>query len=69
MKEHAAFLEDEWEILDDALYLTLGGRWTHNEFFGNHFSPRAYLVYNLSDSWTLKGGVATGYKTPNVNEM
>lgn len=69
MKEHAAFLEDEWEILDDALYLTLGGRWTHNEFFGNHFSPRAYLVYNLSDSWTLKGGVATGYKTPNVNEI
>ena len=32
MKEHAAFLEDEWEILDDKLYLTLGGRFTHNEF-------------------------------------
>ena len=69
MKEHAAFLEDEWEILDDKLYLTLGGRFTHNEFFDDHLSPRAYLVYNLSDNWTLKGGVATGYKTPNVNQI
>ena len=69
MKEHAAFLEDEWEILDDKLYLTLGGRFTHNEFFDNHLSPRAYLVYNLSDNWALKGGVATGYKTPNVNQI
>ena len=69
MKEHAAFLEDEWEILDDKLYLTLGGRFTHNEFFDDHLSPRAYLVYNLSDNWTLKGGVATGYKTPDVNQI
>ncbi|MDO5046186.1 TonB-dependent receptor domain-containing protein [Campylobacter sp.] len=69
MKEHALFLEDEWEILEDDLFLTLGGRFTNNEFFDNHFSPRAYLVYNLNDSWTFKGGVATGYKSPSINEI
>lgn len=69
MKEHALFAEDEWEILENSLFLTLGGRFTHNEFFDNHFSPRAYVVYNLNDNWSLKGGVATGYKTPDVNQI
>ena len=69
MSEHAGFVEDEWQILDEKLFLTLGSRLTHNEFFGNHLSPRAYLVYNATDTLSLKGGVATGYKTPNVNQI
>ena len=69
MNEHAGFIEDEWQILDEKLFLTLGSRLTHNEFFGNHLSPRAYLVYNATDTLSLKGGVATGYKTPDVNQI
>lgn len=69
MSEHAGFIEDEWQILDEKLFLTLGSRLTHNEFFGNHLSPRAYLVYNATDTLSLKGGVATGYKTPDVNQI
>lgn len=69
MSEHAGFIEDEWQILDENLFLTLGSRLTHNEFFGNHLSPRAYLVYNATDTLSLKGGIATGYKTPNVNQI
>lgn len=69
MKEHALFLEDEWEILRDTLYMTFGGRWTHNQYFGSHFSPRIYAVYNINDSWTIKGGVATGYKSPDINQI
>lgn len=69
ISEHAGFIEDEWQILDEKLFLTLGSRLTHNEFFGNHISPRAYLVYNATDTLSLKGGVATGYKTPDVNQI
>lgn len=69
MTEHALFLEDEWELMRDRLFLTLGARWTHNEYFDNHVSPRAYLVYNINQSWSLKGGVATGYKAPDVNQI
>ncbi|WP_223231509.1 TonB-dependent receptor domain-containing protein [Campylobacter concisus] len=69
MSEHAGFIEDEWQILDEKFFLTLGSRLTHNEFFGNHLSPRAYLVYNATDTLSLKGGVATGYKTPNINQI
>src|SRR5690606_26523960 len=37
--------------------------------FGSNVSPRLYGVYNLSTSWTLKGGVSTGYKTPKTTDL
>jgi outer membrane receptor for ferrienterochelin and colicins len=64
----ALFVENEWRIRDD-LALTLGARYDDHETFGGHVSPRAYLVWNTSDHWTLKGGVSKGYKTPSVNEL
>lgn len=64
----ALFAEDEWRILDD-LALTLGGRYEDHEAFGGNFSPRAYIVWNTTDNWTLKGGVSKGYKTPTLNQL
>ena len=64
----AVFAENEWHIIDD-LALTLGGRYDRHQSFGGHFSPRAYLVWNTTDNWTLKGGVSKGYKTPNLNDL
>lgn len=70
MYQHSAalFTEDEWSFTDD-LFLTLGVRGNWNSAFGFNVSPRAYLVYNTTDYLTLKGGVSTGYKTPNVNQL
>lgn len=64
----AVFAENEWHIIDD-LALTLGGRYDRHQAFGGHFSPRAYLVWNTTDNWTLKGGVSKGYKTPDLNAL
>lgn len=64
----AVFMEDEWRLRDN-LALTLGGRYEDHEAFGGHFSPRAYLVWNTTDNWTLKGGVSKGYKTPTLNQL
>lgn len=64
----AVFAENEWHIIDD-LALTLGGRYDRHQAFGGHFSPRAYLVWNTTDNWTLKGGVSKGYKTPGLNDL
>ena len=64
----AVFAENEWHIIDD-LALTLGGRYDRHQAFGGHFSPRAYLVWNTTDNWTLKGGVSKGYKTPDLNDL
>ena len=64
----AIFAENEWHIIDD-LALTLGGRYDRHQAFGGNFSPRAYLVWNTTDNWTLKGGVSKGYKTPSLNDL
>jgi len=62
------FAEDEWR-LHDSLAMTYGGRYEHTDSFGGHFSPRAYLVWKAKEGYTVKGGVSTGYKTPNLSQL
>jgi len=64
----ALFAEDEWRLRDD-LALTLGARYDDHDAFGGHVSPRAYLVWNTTENWTLKGGVSRGYRAPDVNDL
>lgn len=65
---HAVFLQDEIALSDD-LSLLLGNRADRHEEFGWHNSPRAYLVYHLSDGLTLKGGVGRGFKAPTLKQL
>lgn len=65
---HAVFVEDEWRLRDD-LALTFGARYDDHDAFGSHISPRAYLVWNTTENWTLKGGVSRGYKTPALEDL
>jgi outer membrane receptor for ferrienterochelin and colicins len=63
----SVFAQDEWRISDDLL-LTVGARYDDHENFGSEISPRAYLVYHVGDSWTLKGGYGHGFKSPTLKE-
>ncbi|MBW3138565.1 TonB-dependent receptor [Ferrimonas balearica] len=62
------FAEDEWLMLDN-FALTVGVRVDDNEQFDLHVSPRIYGVWSLNHAWTLKGGVSTGYRAPELREM
>lgn len=64
----ALFAEDDWNIFDP-LTFTFGARYNYNDKFGSNVSPRAYLVYMLTNNWSLKGGVSTGYKAPYANQL
>ena len=64
----ALFAEDEWRIIDP-LRFTIGARYNYNDKFGSNVSPRAYLVYEIWSGWSIKGGVATGYKAPYANQL
>lgn len=66
--QYALFLEDEWRIFD-ALALTTGVRMDDHQDFGDHWSPRAYLVYNATDTITVKGGWANAFKAPSLLEL
>lgn len=67
-KTWALFAEDDWQLLEP-LSLTWGARYEKHDSFGGHLSPRAYLVWNAFDDWTVKGGVSTGYKTPSLSQL
>lgn len=63
--QNSIFLEDNWSLTDD-LILTLSGRYDDNQVFGGEFSPKVYAVWHMNDNFTLKGGVTSGYKAPEL---
>ena len=66
--QYGVFAQDEM-ALTDKLVFTLGGRVDNHEIYGNNFSPKAYLVYNATNSLTLKGGVTKAFKAPEVSKL
>jgi outer membrane receptor for ferrienterochelin and colicins len=63
----SVFLQDQI-ALNDNLTATLGIRAEDAEIYGFHLSPRAYLVYDLSNGITLKGGVGSAFRAPTLFE-
>ncbi|QXG37124.1 TonB-dependent receptor domain-containing protein [Pseudomonas viridiflava] len=66
--QKALFAENEWSMTD-TFALTTGLRMDHHEEYGVHFSPRIYGVWRATDDWTFKGGVARGFKAPEVRAV
>ncbi|ODP97565.1 outer membrane siderophore receptor [Salinivibrio sp. SS3] len=64
----ALFVEDEWRVIEP-FSLTLGLRVDHDENYDYHASPRVYGVYQLNSNWVVKGGVATGFRSPQLREI
>ena len=67
-EQWALFLEDEWRFRPN-FAATVGGRYDEHSQFGDHFNPRAYLVWNASPRWTWKGGVSQGFKVPRLDQI
>ncbi|SNY45832.1 outer membrane receptor for ferrienterochelin and colicins [Arsukibacterium tuosuense] len=65
---YSLFVEDNWMLTDD-FTLTAGVRYDQHDTFGSQVSPRLYAVYSINSQWTVKGGVSTGYKTPNTTDL
>ncbi|MNM14151.1 Colicin I receptor precursor [compost metagenome] len=63
----ALFAEDQLFLRED-LTATAGLRLDHHSKFGNHYSPRLYLVYHPAPAWTIKGGVSQGFRAPSLKE-
>lgn len=61
------FAEDQIHLQEN-LILTLGGRLDEYESFDLNFSPRGYLVYHPQNAWTVKGGVSSSFRAPNLKE-
>ncbi|WP_374577896.1 TonB-dependent receptor domain-containing protein [Phenylobacterium sp.] len=66
--QRAAFIEDEWRLVPN-FAITGGVRVDDHERYGDHWSPRLYAVWNLNDALTLKGGVSTGFRAPELRQV
>ncbi|MGB3815214.1 MAG: TonB-dependent receptor [Shinella sp.] len=64
----ALFAEDEWRMVDD-FALTTGLRMDHHEQYGHHLSPRIYGVWNATSDLTIKGGISTGFRAPDIRQI
>lgn len=64
----ALFAEDEWR-LTDTFSLTNGLRMDYHEIYGAHYSPRSYAVWHATENITLKGGVSTGFRAPEIRQI
>lgn len=65
---YAFSAEDEWRI-QDRFALTGGLRFDYDENYSEHWSPRLYAVFDVTDTLVLKGGITTGYKTPSLRQV
>lgn len=67
-KSQALFVQDEI-ALTEKINLTLGGRLDDHDVFGEEFSPKSYLTYQLSDAVVIKGGVSKAFKAPDAYQL
>lgn len=66
--QRALFVEDEWRITRD-FALTGGLRFDDHERYGAHWSPRLYAVWTPTESLTVKGGISTGFRAPELRQV
>ena len=63
----ALFAEDELRFTE-AFRITGGVRADHSDDFGTHVTPRLYANYRFTPNWSLRGGVAEGFKAPKLRQ-
>ncbi len=64
----ALFAEDQLFLRED-LTATAGLRLDHHSKFGNHYSPRLYLVYHPAPASTINGGVSQDKRAPSQRKI
>lgn len=64
----SAFVQDEVELIDQTLWLTLGSKFEHNDFTGFEGQPTARLMWAPSLNHRLWAGVSRAVRTPSRGE-
>lgn len=64
---NSLYLQDEIDLTDNLIF-SLGVRLDDHETFGNETSPRASIVWNKTDNFTLKASYGHGFKAPNIKQ-
>lgn len=68
MDNSSLFVQDEIQI-SDPLYLVIGGRLDDYSEFGSQMTPRASMVYSLTDNVNLNASYSEGFRAPSISEL
>jgi len=60
-----AFIQDKIALIQDELYLTLGSKFSVNNFTGFEFQPNARLAWTPNDKHTVWAAVSRAVRTPS----
>jgi iron complex outermembrane receptor protein len=60
-----AFIQDKIALIHDELYLTLGSKFSINNFTGFEFQPNARLAWTPNDNHTVWAAVSRAVRTPS----
>jgi len=65
-RSHGFYIQDDWSINEKFSFI-LGSRFdNHNMIDGIIISPRANMLYKLTDNLSFRGSVSTGYRAPQA---
>jgi len=64
----SAFVQDQIELVEDKLSLTLGSKFEHNDFTGFEVQPTARLLWTPTKRQSVWAAVSRAVRTPNVAE-
>ncbi|WP_182867928.1 TonB-dependent receptor plug domain-containing protein [Rhodopirellula sp. JC639] len=65
VQRFSAFIQDEMTLLEDALYFTLGSKFSHNTFSNFEIQPSARLLWLPSESDAAWCAVSRAIRTPS----
>ena len=64
----SAFLQDEFELVEDRLSFTAGSKFEHNTYAGFQYQPSGRLLWTPTDRQSAWGAVSRAVRIPNVSE-
>ncbi len=64
----SAFIQEKYGLIADKLYLTVGSKFSINDFTGFEFQPNARLTYYPSKNQTLWSAISRSVRTPTRGE-
>ena len=65
---YSAFVQDEINLIDDKLSLTLGVKWEHNDYTGSEWQPSGRLLWKPMVDHSLWTSIASAVRTPSTIE-
>ena len=65
---YSAFVQDQMTLVSDRLFLTVGSKFSHNDFTGAEIQPTARLLYTPSQRQSLWASVSRAVRIPTRSD-